>query len=185
MEKKNPNMKSLAKRLSTIRKRHADIVGKRRREEETLLEQENEILEAIKKDRHSVMIVPSSDWNKKRMVDLLKKISRNETLSKILGKIPLEDVALVEIEDENIRDTFYNTGRYEKTDFFADPRHLLSEDNAWRIGIKYLYGGPNSRARVLFRNGENQKDYVCGILTNKPFGKNVSAHEKKGSIERR
>jgi len=173
--KKNPNMKSLAKRLSRIRERRADIVGKRRREEEILLEQEKETLEAIKKDRDSVMVEPSSDWNKKRMVDLLKKISKNETLSKILGKIPLKDVALVKIQDENIRDTFYNSGRYEKTKCFADPDKFLSEENAWRIGIRYLYGGPNSRARVLFREGENHTNYVCGILMNEPFGKRKAA----------
>ena len=169
--KKNPNMKSLAKRLIGIRKRRADILEKRRREEKTFLEQEEETLEAIKKNRHSIMVEPSLNWDKKKMVNLLAKISRNETLSKILGKIPLKDVALVEIQDENIRDTYYNSGRYEKTDSFAYPSRLLSADNAWRIGIKYLYGGPNSRARVLFRKGGNHTDYVCGILMNEPFGK--------------
>ena len=171
MKKENPNMKSLVKRLSVIRKRRADIIGKRRREEETLLKQEKETLEAIRKDRDSAMIEPSSDWTKKRMLDLRVKISRNETLSKIMGKIPLKDVALVKIQDENIRDTFYSSGRYEKTKYFADPENFLSEHNAWRIGISYLYGGPNSRARVLFRKGENHTDYVCGILMNEPFGK--------------
>jgi len=175
MKKKNPNMKSLAKRLSVIRKRRADIVGKRRREEETLLEQEKETLEAIKKDRHSVMIEPSSDWNKKRMFDLRAKISRNETLSKILGKNPLKDVALVKIQDENIRDRLYNSGRYEKTKAFADPNKFLSENNAWRIGIRYLYGGPHSRVRVLFREGRNHTNYVCGILMNEPFGTKKAA----------
>ncbi len=168
-------MKSLIKRLSTIRKRRADILGKIRREEETFLEQEKETLEAIKKDRYSAMVEPSNDWSKKRMVDLRAKISRNETLSKILGSIPLEDVALVKIQDENIRDTFYNSGRYEKTDAFADPRRFLSDLNAWRIGISYLCGGPNSRARVFFRKGENNTDYICGILMNKPFGKKRAA----------
>jgi|GEM_PF-5738721 len=175
MKKKNPNMKSLVKRLSVIRKRRADIAGKRRREEETLLKQEKETLEAIKKDRDSTMIEPSSDWNKKQMLDLRAKISRNETLSKILGKIPLKDVGLVKIQDENIQGTLYNSGRYEKTKCFADPSHFLSENNAWRIGISYLYGGPNSRVRVLFREGRNHTDYVCGILMNEPFGKKKAA----------
>ncbi len=109
------------------------------------------------------------------MLDLRMKILRNETLSKILGKIPIEDVALVKIQDENIRDTLYNSGRYEKTDEFADPDRLLSDENGWRIGIRYLYGGPNSRVRVLFRTGENHTVYVCGILMNEPFGKKKAA----------
>jgi len=171
MKKNNPNMKSLAKRLSRIQKRRADIFKKRNIEEKTLLEEETETLEAIKKDRYSIMVEPSLDWDKKRMVNLLAKISRNETPSKILGKIPLKDVALVKIQDENIRDTYYNSGKYQKTDSFAYPSRLLSDNNAWRIGISYLYGGPNSQVRVLFRNGDNNTDYICGILTNKPFGK--------------
>jgi hypothetical protein len=102
----------------------------------------------------------------KALSGLRASIEKNEGIRKIIGKIPIEDIAFVKLSNEFVRDIDYE-GR--KTDFYYEPHRLVHPYmNSWVLDIQYLHGGPGSSAKVLFREGENGHNYICGVLLNEP-----------------
>jgi hypothetical protein len=175
MKKKGLNVKVLAVKLCRMENRRHEIIGKRMAEEKAFSKQEGEIIEAIKKNCHTALVVPSRDYQKKEILDLRAKISKNEVISKMLGRIPVEKIAIVEIRGEDIRDTYFWGRRSTKTDWWLRPDNLLSSNNAWRLDIRYLCGGPGSPAKAFYRRSKNNVNYLCGFMTDYPLKEGKAA----------
>jgi hypothetical protein len=82
-------------------------------------------------------------------------------------KIPIDDIALVIFLDERIRgflDGKVTWGYPVQSHVIEDP-----EANQWEFTERFVYGGPNDKVRILFRESKNNRYYVCGFMTNFPM----------------
>jgi hypothetical protein len=130
----------------------------------------DEVMEIIQKKALEIRITDVS----KTALDFRKKLLRDKRISSILKeyRISIGDVALVKYRDEEIRKHNFISGT--KTTYWSRPQRLMSpEDNLWNGTMRYTYGGPLDRIKVLFRESKNFQYYVCGFMTNFPM-----KHEK-------
>lgn len=172
MKQKNLIIKDLFEKLGTVKGKHSTVDHQRHEDHMKVHKEEWEILELIRQNACTVVVDPSADslpkgWfddYNKEVSGLRASIEKNEGIRKIIGKIPIEDIALVKLSNEYVRD-IDDEGR--KTDFYYEPFRLVHPYiNSWILDIQYLHGGPGSPAKVLFRKGENGHHYICGVLLN-------------------
>ena len=171
----NSIMKDLFKKLETVKREHSIVESQRHEDQMKIYSQEGKVLELIRQSARAIMvdpfyhdssgIAPSKGWvdNYNNEVSNLRAlIEKNEGIRKAIGKIPIEDVALVEISDEHVRD-IDDQGR--KTAWYYEPFRLVHPyANSWVWNISYLHGGPGSPARVFFRKGNNGHRHLLGVF---------------------
>lgn len=187
MEQKSLIIKDLFKKLDTVKGEHPKVEHQCHEDREKLWREERKLEELIRQNACAVVVDASAglsgppnqwwldDYNKK-VSGLRASIEKNEGIRKIIGKIPIEDVAFVKINDEQVRDRDYED---KKTDLYYDPIRLISPYmNRWILDISYFHVGPGSPAKVFFREGENGHYYICGVLLNEP-SKTRKGHTKE------
>lgn len=181
MEQTNLTIEDLAKKLDIIRTENRKLDSQNSEAHNRLYRERAEILQLIKESAHAVMVKPGEDGDKgwydnykKEVASLQAKIMKDEAVSKLLGKIRIEDVALVETYGESLVET---DGMGNKSDFYTRPIMIGHPyRNAWHLNISYLHGGPMSPAKVFYRKGDNGHNYICGVLVSE------SSKVKKGQI---
>jgi len=130
---------------------------------EDLSEKRNTIIERLCKDPVRNLEVTGT------VLEFREKAMKNKEIRSFLEeyKIPIDDVALVIFLDERIHgflDGKVTWGYPGQSHIITDP-----EANQWDFTERFVYGGPNDKARILFRDSKNNRYYVCGFMSNFPM----------------
>jgi hypothetical protein len=180
----NLTIKDLYKKLGTFKGECFKIEDKCHEDKKKVWKEEREIWELIRENARDIVVDPLAgspekgwldDYNRK-LSGLRASVEKNEGIRKVIGKIPMEDVAFLRLSGEGVLDI---DGNGKKTDWYYEPRNLVHPYcNCWVMNMSYLHGGPGSPAKVLFREGDNGHYYVCGVLLNEP-SKTRKGHAKE------
>lgn len=115
--------------------------------------------------------------------DLLGKAEKNPFVKLLMGgtrttlpKLGLPRLSLKEIALAIVGDETY-IGQQWDCPAHNSWKDIYQWNNAWRLRLRYLYGGPRDPVRLIFAHSRNNAYYLCGFMVNSPMG----PHEKRAA----